>query len=219
MRLEDIADYSTNPALDAEAIRRVENDLGFELPAPYKRIFGIADGFALDDGLTVYCSEDVVERNKTFEVQKYSPGFVAIGDDGGGRLVMLSVSSPETKVFVVDQGSLSPEYFEIVAESFDGWIAKGCPLDSEISRSQEFPDKVDVYLECVPPGGLKDLLFIKRELGIDKSVSELKALLESIPACIMKAVPYGKYGKRCQKVNLQSACLGLRSSDGKRIPF
>jgi len=109
-----------------QTIRELERDVGFSLPAEYVEILQVANGFALSNGVIIYAAEDIPERNRTFEVKTYAPGYFAIGDDSGGRLLMLNGSKPG--IWIVDDGSVHPNDMIFLNYSFGDWIDSGFPL-------------------------------------------------------------------------------------------
>ena len=49
----------------------------------------------------------MLERNRAFETL-YRPGYPAIGDDSGGRAVVMALRSPQA-LFLVDHGAMTPD--------------------------------------------------------------------------------------------------------------
>lgn len=94
--------------------------LGSQLLALYAH----GNGFVAGSGVGVYAVEDIVERNATFEVAAYAPGFVLFGDDSGGRGFLLDPQSPGSAVYASDLGELDPTDFDTVAEDLATWIAR-----------------------------------------------------------------------------------------------
>ena len=80
------------------------------------------------DGLLLYGCNDIDERNDTFEVARYLPGYLLIGDDSGGRGVLVSCALPEHPVYQCDLGSLAEEDLIPLAESLALWAESQCPL-------------------------------------------------------------------------------------------
>jgi hypothetical protein len=69
----------------------------------------------------MYSSGEVFERNETFEVSTYAPDFFAVGDDSGGRSVLIPFDG--SGVYFVDQGSMDPDDFLEVSQSLTEWIS------------------------------------------------------------------------------------------------
>lgn len=109
-----------------DTLNALEAQLGTPLPPEYRALLSQADGFACNNGLLIYSASEVAERNETFEVMAYAPGYLAIGDDSGGRSILVSKASQG--VFLADQGSMDPDDFESVATSLSDWISRNCTL-------------------------------------------------------------------------------------------
>lgn len=77
----------------------------------------------------LYSAEDLIERNETYEVKEYCPGYFTIGDDGGGGAIVMKVE--DGSLHLVDHGAMMPDCMKLVADSFQEWHASGCPLPDE----------------------------------------------------------------------------------------
>jgi hypothetical protein len=108
-------------------IQAASRALGVDLPAYYAEFLRRTDGLGPEGSLVLYAADDLAERNETFEVQEYAPGYLAIGDDSGGRSILIALDG-SPRVFIVDQGSMDPDDFEEVAPDFAEWIERGAPL-------------------------------------------------------------------------------------------
>ncbi|PHV12240.1 SMI1/KNR4 family protein [Chitinimonas sp. BJB300] len=104
----------------------LEVQLGNSIPSEYRTLLENANGFALKNGLIVYPTAEIFERNETFEVTEYAPGYLAIGDDSGGRAILISIEG--NGVYLVDQGSMDPDEFELLSPTLSDWILQGCKL-------------------------------------------------------------------------------------------
>jgi len=85
-----------------------------------------ADSISVGDYCLLYGQADIAERNSTYEVQSYLPGWVAIGDDGGGKALLMRLDGSPAVYFCGHGaiGSLDPE---LVTNSFTDWLAADCP--------------------------------------------------------------------------------------------
>lgn len=75
-------------------------------------------GAWLVDQVVVYAIDDVQERNHTFEVAQYFPRQIAVGDDSGGRLILVDRLA-DSGLWLVDAGSPSldgAEHFDTLAQ-------------------------------------------------------------------------------------------------------
>ena len=111
-------------------ISDIEGWVGQALPPPHRAFLNSqADDLSVGDFVLLYGQASFVERNETYEVKQYCPGYVTIGDDGGGRQLLLSLETGQ--VSLVDAGSMNPAFAEAVAEGFGDWLTSGCPLPDE----------------------------------------------------------------------------------------
>ncbi|ANS79632.1 hypothetical protein SGUI_2236 [Serinicoccus hydrothermalis] len=94
------------------------------------------EGIALPDGTTIYAPEEVDERNETYEVAGYAPGWVLIGDDSGGGGYLVRRPGPTfdpataragAEVYRMDLGALTEDVAgqgEFVTDDLVGWLAE-----------------------------------------------------------------------------------------------
>jgi hypothetical protein len=109
-------------------IADLEQFLGDSLDPAYKEFLASGRGLQRDDGLTVYSSlDEIKERNETFQVRQYLPGYFAIGDDSGGNLIVAAVDQRRSRIFLVDSGGLDDEMLEPLSNGFAEWAAAGFP--------------------------------------------------------------------------------------------
>lgn len=92
------------------------------LPVPLVALWNVRDGLLTESGVAVYSVGCIGERNATYEVAQYAPGFLLIGDDSGGRGFLLRLDDPGSAVFSSDLGDLDPADFDVVAADFASWI-------------------------------------------------------------------------------------------------
>jgi hypothetical protein len=118
------------PPASADAIRSVSQRLPTELPEDYAALLTQSDG-VIANTFILYSCDELPERNETFEVGEYAPGYVAVGDDNGGRAIILRGGRGCSPVFLVGHGTMQPADMVRVAESLSEWIGAGCPLDAD----------------------------------------------------------------------------------------
>jgi|GEM_PF-1880560 len=78
------------------------------------------------DFVLLYGQSDLPERNETFEIQTYLPGWVAIGDDGDGTAILMRLDG-SSSVYRCGHGAIGSLDPELVSDSFAGWLADDCP--------------------------------------------------------------------------------------------
>ena len=116
------------PSTDAK-IKEVETKLGKGFPEGYIKLLKQTDGFASDE-VRLYSVNEIEERNLTYEVDKYCPEFINIGDDGGGSAILVkSAAFAESKVYLVGHGVMTSQFMEVVGKDLVEWLEAGCPLE------------------------------------------------------------------------------------------
>ena len=153
-------------------------------------------------------------RNETYQLKLYCPGFVTIGDDGGGMQLLLPLAGGP--VSILDAGALGSANATHVADDFAGWLAAGCPLPDDEGNEVPPLTAVCIYLES-RPASLKSLLMIKEQLGLQTSIGELKRSVDSVPCLIADQYTYAKVRTRCAKVNTLDPCLGIRLASDRSV--
>ncbi|MEH6458727.1 SMI1/KNR4 family protein [Chitinimonas sp. JJ19] len=111
-----------------EQLNGVERSINSPLPTYYREALKITNGLLLDSGLSIYSTDDIIERNETYEIKEYCNGFLLIGDDSGGRGFLIKISDPQTSVYSSGLGDLEPSTFKVVAHSLEDWINQGLPI-------------------------------------------------------------------------------------------
>lgn len=115
--------------MSRQAIDAFRQALGHALPAYYVAFLEEWSAATRGGQVLLYGAEDLMERNANYETQQYCPGFITIGDDGGGRAVMLALDGLDRAVYLVDHGTMQRDDFELAAEDFHTWLAADCPVD------------------------------------------------------------------------------------------
>jgi hypothetical protein len=213
--LQDLAEFA-KPAT-SEEIYSTQAILEKLFPSEYIQLLECSNGISLKTG-RLYSTDDLVERNSTYEVAIYAPSFVLIGDDGGGYGIYIESSPLESsQVYLIYLGSGVIEDAHILANSLNDWLHKGFALKH--STPSPYPTYVDVYLIKPPANGPKDLLLIKGLLNLQTSIGSLYRSLANTPYRLLRSVPFGKYAKICAEYNQKDNCLGLYEVDKTDSPL
>ncbi|MES1034769.1 SMI1/KNR4 family protein [Bacillus pumilus] len=116
------------PEIDIN-IKKAESQLNMVLPHAYKTLLKQTNGCSVGGDVLLYGTEDIAERNATWEVHHYANGYVAIGDDGGGQVFLMRQTEEEKRVWIVDAGVMDPQYAELVTENLLEWVSGGCIVE------------------------------------------------------------------------------------------
>ena len=140
LRDEWLRDAQELPALPVDAVEAVEPAVhrGEPATAPNPSVVELwrtTPGLCLSDGTTVYGPHSLAERNATYEVDLYAPGWVLVGDDSGGLGYLMRAPGPDfsaatareaSEVVALDLGALCPDVAaegEYVTDDLVGWLA------------------------------------------------------------------------------------------------
>ena len=104
---------------------------GAAFAAPCLAMLAAHGGRLLGDRIRLYAPDELIERNVTYETREYCPGYLAIGDDSGGRAIMIDPCLPDPPVYCVDHGAMTADAFERLAPGLSGWLQRGGPLSRE----------------------------------------------------------------------------------------
>jgi hypothetical protein len=103
-------------------VARARFEISLSLPTPLLALWKVRDGLFTEAGVAVYSAGCIGERNTTYEVGQYAPGFILVGDDSGGRGFLLRADDPVSAVFSSDLGDLDPADFDVESTDFASWI-------------------------------------------------------------------------------------------------
>ncbi|QGM30570.1 SMI1/KNR4 family protein [Bacillus sp. N3536] len=209
INLSKVSDLAKNTEASDIEIQEVENLLKLELPNVYKDLLRYTNGFSIGGGLVIYGTEDIVERNETWEVDEYASGFIAIGDDGGGNVFLMLQDADEKEVLVIDSGDMNPSHANLVTSDFNKWVNSGCLNEIVQKTSIEIPNTCNILLVKPPNEGLKDLIKIKNVLGIEISTGDLLKGSKNPPFILVERFPYGKAKKLMEKLGSTSTVLSI----------
>lgn len=111
-----------------DIFRAVEVWSGRAVTFPLRAMLSRTDGTSIGELVRFYAPDEILERNQTYETGKYCPGWLTIGDDGGGRAIVVAPDKWPTPVYLVDHGSMSRADFVEVAQDLREWVHLGCKL-------------------------------------------------------------------------------------------
>ncbi|MFE7133963.1 SMI1/KNR4 family protein [Streptomyces sp. NPDC057638] len=95
------------------------------------RLWRSTPGVSLPNGVLIHGPHTLRERNETFEIGRYAPGWTLVGDDSGGSgFFMRHHGRDRSSVYRLGLGAVGgdvAEYGERVTDDLMGWVAAGCP--------------------------------------------------------------------------------------------
>ncbi|WCF09240.1 SMI1/KNR4 family protein [Paenibacillus thiaminolyticus] len=122
---QSLSSFNLYPAVDENEINKIEVEMGFKFPKVFRELLKLTNGFETDEGVIIFGTDIIIERNQTYEVSEYAQGYLAVGGNGGGKFYLMSANEDSTELLQVDAGVMSPEFASIVSEDFIKWINNG----------------------------------------------------------------------------------------------
>lgn len=110
---------------ESEHIEAFEQWLGSPIASALAVFIEEYGGSFVGEQCVIYVPADLRERNECYETRQYCPGWITIGDDGGGRAVMVSPTLSPSGVFLVDHGVMTEDCFLQVAGDLSEWARLG----------------------------------------------------------------------------------------------
>jgi len=116
-------------------MQELEQYIGYLLPQDYLSFVDyIRQNFGpepINDLIYIYLEEDqIIERNETFEMKEYLPGYLGIGNDSGGSEIIIRLTETKNKIYYTNHGAYFEDALEIIAESFQDLIERNFSLES-----------------------------------------------------------------------------------------
>lgn len=191
----------------------LEKKMNLILPKIYKELLSLSNGFSTDKGVVIYGTEDIIERNLTLEVNEYAKGYIAIGDDSGDIVFLISEDDSKKEILAVGCGDMNPLNAKIISPSLCKWLENNCDLAdiNQENGSKVNSEKYSILLIENPKGGLKDLVKIKNTINIELSSAELLKASKNIPFILISNISYGKALNYLKKLSEFSEILQLQS--------
>ncbi|MCO1335855.1 SMI1/KNR4 family protein [Microbulbifer sp. OS29] len=111
-------------------IEDIEKYLECVLPKSY-RAFILFHNKEMEGKVYLYLAKDLVERNECYGIKEYAPGYVNIGNNGGGEAFILKLGEDDPEVSIVGHGSMDPKLKELVSQSFSRWLELDFRCDND----------------------------------------------------------------------------------------
>jgi hypothetical protein len=121
----------TEGQLDAPAypnvVEGLSGSLGVSLPSDYLdflRQHNGGEGFIGDNYIIFWRAEELVDFNREYEVDKYAPGILLFGSDGGGEGYGFDTQTDGMPIVSVPFIGMERRYAKPVAKNFPDLFAK-----------------------------------------------------------------------------------------------
>lgn len=122
---QSLSGFNLYPSVDEQEINQVETDMGLKFPRVFRELLKLTNGFETEEGILIFGTDIISERNQTYEVSEYAPGYIAIGSNGGGQFYLMPANEDSIELIQVDTGVMNPQFASLVSDSFIHWINDG----------------------------------------------------------------------------------------------
>lgn len=113
------------PGASDATITGSEKQLGVEFPpeyVEYLRLTNGGEGFIGREYVILWSVEDLASMNLSYEVQKYTPGLLIFGSNGGGEAYGFDTRTPKWRIVQVPFIGMDWGYARPVGESFTAFL-------------------------------------------------------------------------------------------------
>lgn len=114
------------PPATEEKVKEAEAKLGIVFPAEYKEFMLESNGAEGDIGensyLAIWNIEEIVELNEAYNVNRFTPGLVYFGSDGGGMAYAFDNRSKEKPIVTFPFDSIHIEDAELCGHTFNEFL-------------------------------------------------------------------------------------------------
>lgn len=118
--------FTLNAPADDNRLVDAETHFGLQLPAQYKNFMSEHDGgegFVGDQYLILWRASELPEFNREYEVEKYAPGLLVFGSNGGGEAFAFDTRDSSMRIVMVPFVGMSLKDAAPVADSFENFLS------------------------------------------------------------------------------------------------
>ncbi|MBU3107983.1 SMI1/KNR4 family protein [Clostridium gasigenes] len=183
------SDFTLYEPATKEEVIKIEEEFGFKLPNEYKDFLAVTNGLLTNGTISIFGADNILERNRTYEVQVYAEGYVAIGLRDGDDFLLMHTEETAKEVISVDCGDMNPINAEPFAEDFIEWINNGAIDPYELMENEEEEQKLGRLILIEPPkNGSSDLRIIEKAFDIQYLAFEILKGYKNVPFVLTEDV-------------------------------
>ncbi|KNY25924.1 SMI1/KNR4 family protein [Pseudobacteroides cellulosolvens] len=210
MDLSKIDSCCKNEPAKLSEIEKVEAEAKIILPEIYKELLLQANGIYTNETIVIYGTNEILERYQTLQVEKYSSGYICIGDNSRPDVFLMKQDRNAYEVLITDCGYMNAQDPNGKILNFKNWVEEGCLDETE---SKEYMDMIgnrdssvsyiepyNVILVSTPKNGSRDLLVLKKVFDLEISIGDLLRGSKQLPFTIIRNITYAKALNRIEKL-------------------
>lgn len=118
-----------------EEIKSVEDEFGVSLPEDYQtflRTSGGGEGFIGEQYLIIWSANELVPFNAEYEVNKYAPGILMFGSNGGGEGFAFDLRQKAMTIVMVPFIGMDLQQAVQIADTFSNFLKKLGDANAEL---------------------------------------------------------------------------------------
>jgi hypothetical protein len=128
-----LPNFDHRPAATDASIAESQRQLGQTLPGDYVGFLKLTNGGEGSIGkieyVMLWSAEELGSMNELYEVQKYAPGFLVFGSNGGGEAYGFDTRTPEWPVVKLPFIEMDWNLLEPMAGSFSAFLERLCEAE------------------------------------------------------------------------------------------
>lgn len=212
---QSLLKFNLYSAVDDNDINKVEAEMDLKFPKAFRELLKLTNGFETEEGVVIFGTDIISERNQTYEVSEYAQGYLAVGSNGGGKFYLMSANENSTELLQVDAGVMNPEFASLVSDDFLKWINNGAINIDLLEEEDVAENKQLCNLILVHPlrGGATDLRKIQEVFNIKKGLFDLLKGSKQLPFVLMKDIPVDVAKKNLRKLGKLNEFLKISNVD------
>ncbi|MBN1051989.1 SMI1/KNR4 family protein [Clostridium botulinum] len=184
------SDFTLYEPATKEEILKVEDEFGFKLPNGYKNLLFVTNGLLTKGTISIFGTDDIIERNRTYEVQEYADGYVAIGLSDGVDFLLMHAEENTKEVIRVDCGDMNPINSELFVEDFIEWVNNGAIDPYNLQQNNQKKEELGRLILIEPPqNGARDLRKIEETFNITNRAFEILKGYRNVPFVLAENIP------------------------------
>lgn len=117
--------FELNKPVDIKVIQDIMKKYNVLIPNSYIEFLLISNGL-YSEYFVLLEIEDIIQRNKEYEIDLYLPEYFMIGDNNGGVAILIEFKTGH--IYANGLGSLLPEDLKFQSKSLEGFLLSDDPL-------------------------------------------------------------------------------------------
>jgi hypothetical protein len=187
---------------DEHPLIAFERHLAIRLPAAYRAYIAAHPEENSFDLAYLYALDHLAEAYRQHQIGTYAPGWLAVGNDSGDRVVLIRLDDDLSVPCSVDAGDMQPDHFVPLSTNWDAWYGLGCPFADEPE-----PTHVRVIARWATAPGIREIAALRQCLPrfSGRSISSLREEFRNPGEYVLETT----FDHLARRIQVQARELGL----------